>query len=75
MRRAEFRPTEKRGVHRADCIFRIVWGTAFLVIGLLYIPWLALLGALVCLSLIFSCTRLAVRFGWAAPRNKPDENA
>ena len=62
--------SNRRDYHKADCIFRIVWGTAFIVIGLLYIPWLALMGTVVCLSLIVSCSSLAHRFGLASRENK-----
>jgi hypothetical protein len=48
---------------KADCLFRSVLGAAFIVLGLLYIPWLILLGVAIYISLLFSCTRLAHRFG------------
>jgi len=60
----------RRDYHKADCLFRMVWGSAFIVLGLLYIPWLALLGLLILGSLVFSCTRLAYRSG-PASRNTP----
>jgi hypothetical protein len=55
---------------KADCLFRLLLGAGFIVTGILYIPWLALLGAAVCLSLLLSCRRFVSAPGMQMKKDK-----
>ncbi len=52
-----------RRFDKADGLFRGVLGAVFIILGLLYIPWLVVPGVVVLVCLLFSCTRLRLRSG------------